>query len=129
MSKYYRLITALEDRTDKEWTAKFSEIEDIIGNKLPMSASTYQAWWANRPQAQGRIWLRAGWRVTKVDLEDKQVTFIRFADPSDTADGSRYTATKARAKALGSLTVAEAKAGLAMNFGVPITKIKIVVHL
>lgn len=128
-TKYYRLLSHLEGRNDKEWVAKFSEIEEVIGSKLPSSAAKFPSWWANRPLAQGRIWLSAGWRVTKVDLEEQRVIFIRFADPADTSDGSRYSAAKGRSKALGSLTVAEAKAGLAINFGVAVSRIRIVVHL
>lgn len=128
-TKYLRLLSHLEGRSENEWSTTFEEIEGIIKSNLPKSARVYSAWWANRPMAQGRFWLTAGWRVTKVDLEAGTVLFCRFADPTGTADGSRYSLAKVRSKTLGSLTIAEAKAGLAMNFGVPVTRIQIIVRL
>lgn len=126
-SKYYRLSEHLQERNDREWVASFAEIEKLIGRSLPASARQYHSWWANRPLAQGHTWLSAGWRVTQPDLEKEQVTFICFADPN--ADGSRSAASRAKSRKLGSLTVAEAKAGLAANFGVPVSRISITVRL
>lgn len=128
-TKYYRLLSNMEGRSDSEWSTTFSEIEEVMKSKLPPSAAKFSSWWANRPVAQGRIWLSAGWRVANVDLEEQRVTFVRFVEPAETGDRSKYPLARARSKALGLLTVAEAKAGLAMNFGVSVSRIQIVVRL
>ncbi len=58
-----------------EFTISFKQIEIIIGNKLPKSAYTYQAWWANqtntenRPQA--KAWLDADFVVERFHLDKK----------------------------------------------------------
>jgi len=57
-----------------------SEIEAIIGNNLPISASRDTEWWKNaRFTAQGRSWIDIGWNVESVDMNNHTVTFIRVA--------------------------------------------------
>jgi len=62
-------------------TVSFRQIENIIGNKLPKSAYTYTAWWANqtdkknRPQA--KAWLDANFVVDGFHL-DKKNGWVRF---------------------------------------------------
>jgi hypothetical protein len=123
-SKYYRLSEYLQERHDSEWVASFADIEKIIGRALPASARQHHSWWANRPLAQGHTWLSAGWRVTRPDLQKQQVTFVCFVNGN--ADGSP---NMRQGKKVRTLTVAEAKAGLATNFGVPISRISITVRL
>lgn len=57
----------------------FQEIEDIIGESLPVSAYTYQAWWENRKPyvSQARAYIEAGFLVEKVNLVEKWVLFIK----------------------------------------------------
>lgn len=56
----------------------FQQIEEIIGEALPDSAYTYQAWWANdKTHSQAIAWLEAGWEVDSFNLSTKQVTFRR----------------------------------------------------
>jgi len=59
-----------------------AEIEGIIGNNLPISASRDSEWWKNtRFTAQGRSWMDIGWGVESVDMNNHTVTFIRVAKP------------------------------------------------
>jgi len=57
----------------------FEEIEIILGNKLPNSARDHRSWWANDSvsHTQSQQWLRAGWRVTGVNMNDGIITFSR----------------------------------------------------
>jgi len=58
----------------------FDEIEKIIGEELPASASQYRPWWGNEANAQSRqchAWLDAGWQVDSVDLQKKLVVFSK----------------------------------------------------
>jgi len=60
----------------------FAEIEGIIGDNLPLSASRDNEWWSNtRFTAQGRAWIDVGWNVESVDLQNRTVTIIRVAKP------------------------------------------------
>lgn len=45
----------------------FTQIEAMIGRKLPASAREHRAWWGNdRQHTQARQWLDAGWKVKTV---------------------------------------------------------------
>jgi CBS domain-containing protein len=53
-------------------------IEKIIDDQLPPSARRHRSMWANdlsRPQA--RQWIDAGWRVSRVDLDEERIIFVR----------------------------------------------------
>jgi hypothetical protein len=59
-------------------TLRFAEIENIIGARLPRSASDYLAWWGNQDYGvQAPAWIGAGFVVDGVDLERKLVRFQR----------------------------------------------------
>src|SRR5271157_501420 len=83
MSKYEPLKRFLEDidATIDVLSLSFSEVESILGFKLPNSAFEHRAWWSNpsspmdHPYAQS--WLEAGWKVDTVDQLDKRVHFRR----------------------------------------------------
>ena len=72
MSKYNPLGNFLAETplSITENTLTFSQIEIILGFKLPYSAYNHRAWWANpssvddHPYAQS--WLAAGWKVETV---------------------------------------------------------------
>ncbi|MHB8995294.1 MAG: DUF7662 domain-containing protein [Armatimonadota bacterium] len=69
-------------------TLTFAEIEEIIGGKLPKSASTHQAWWANErnpTQVQKVAWGAAGWRVSVVDIDGSAVEFARVGREAGTS--------------------------------------------
>ena len=80
MGKYEPLAELLRGRRDETWMASFAEIEKALGFALPRSARTYREWWANQRgggHSQARGWQEAGWKVWKVDLAKKMVTFQR----------------------------------------------------
>jgi hypothetical protein len=66
-------------------TLTFSEIEHILGFKLPGSAYDHRPWWANpsstndHPHAQS--WLSAGWKVDTVNQSLQWVRFRRAPGP------------------------------------------------
>ena len=53
----------------------FTEIEKLIGNKLPRSARSTRAWWANTPTTQSESWLSVDWLVDYVNFVTEEVTF------------------------------------------------------
>lgn len=112
MAKYSALTKHLAGTAGDTWTASFAKIESIIGSRLPQSARDYPAWWANQGRAQSLAWERAGWRKSAVDLKRRTVTFTKISP-------------KAPVRAARKLTIAEAKAGLAANFGIPVDAIEI----
>jgi hypothetical protein len=62
----------------------YEEIETLLGHPLPKTAygSSWRQWWANtETHSQALAWLRAGWRVTRPDLANKQVEFRRTGKP------------------------------------------------
>jgi len=83
MSKYEPLKQFLEriQPTVSEKSLSFSEIERILGFKLPNSAYVHRAWWSNpssptdHPYAQS--WLEAGWIIDTVNQKDKWARFRR----------------------------------------------------
>src|SRR6185437_7526088 len=77
MGRYDPLSRHLAGLDKDSWVARFSEIESILGRKLPNSARTYEPWWSNSRQ-EGRhnaAWLDAGWIATDLSLGRKVVTF------------------------------------------------------
>jgi hypothetical protein len=79
-SKYDRLLRVLEKRNEKTISFAFSEIETIVGFKLPKSARQYQEWWANASPGTGhphaQAWTSAG-RKARVNLTAETVAFER----------------------------------------------------
>ena len=75
----HRHLLAL--RTGPEWRASFSEIETILGFRLPDSARLHRPWWSNQKKGGGHshalAWQLAGWRTRAVDLEAETLTFER----------------------------------------------------
>jgi len=58
----------------------FKKIEEIMGDRLPPSAFNNPQWWSNiRSQSHSDAWLSAGWRVEKVELDNKVVIFKRVS--------------------------------------------------
>ena len=59
-------------------TIPFHEIEEILGKDLPLAARTNLKWWTNDMQKAhdtAAAWLKAGWKVDKVNFKDEFVTF------------------------------------------------------
>src|SRR5436305_1264377 len=120
MSRYRDLTFHLANLEQGEWTASFEEIERILRMPLPDSASKYAAWWANQGRAQSLAWESAGWKTSRVDIPNQRVTFVYVADQPERSTPELSEAAK--------LTIAEAKAGLAANFNVPVDAIEITIR-
>jgi hypothetical protein len=123
MSKYHKLSQYLNSLSVDEWVADFGEIETILESDLPDSARRYPAWWSNQAgegHTQSNAWQALGWRTVKLDLAGEKVTFIREARrPADVVAGGSTGR---------GITIAEAKAGLAISFGVPPENIEITIR-
>jgi hypothetical protein len=55
----------------------FSQIEELINQKLSDLAYKHRSWWSNDPatHSQALSWVTAGWLVDDVDLSIQEVTF------------------------------------------------------
>ena len=96
-SVYEALAAYLSRQRAGRVVLRFSEVERIIGRPLPPSAKKHRAWWANDPtHVQARWgWLRAGWKVARVDLRNEVVTFERMS-PGGRASYGGYPVGQAR---------------------------------
>lgn len=117
MSKYSNLTLHLANRDDEVWETTFNEVEEVLGIRLPDSARKHRPWWANDGYAQSTAWLGAGWKTANVDMANEKVTFVYAGDGVDRQNSG---APK--------LTIAEAKAGLAANFNVPVEAVEITIR-
>lgn len=79
MGKYTRLGEFLRAQRGKEVPLTFTEIERIIGGKLPPNSPQYPAWWSNNPSnnVMTKVWLAAGFRTEQVDVKARKVVFRR----------------------------------------------------
>ena len=69
MGKYEPLGKYLSSQPADSCTLTFSDVEEIIGGRLPASARTHQGWWGNdKTHVQARSWMHAGWKVTRHQL-------------------------------------------------------------
>jgi len=65
-----------------------SEIEQLIGERLPAEASS-SPWWSNESALpHHRAWLVSGWRVAAMDDRANRVAFVRIAPDGKTRHGS-----------------------------------------
>ena len=117
MSKYSNLSFHLASLDSEVWETTFDEVEHVLGMQLPDSARKHRPWWANQGHAQSAAWQGAGYKTANVDLENEKVTFVYVGDGVD------RIATEAP-----KLTIAEAKAGLAANFGVSVDAVEIMIR-
>jgi hypothetical protein len=127
MSKYANLSKHLTDLRVSRWEATFEEIEHILGFQLPQRAYKYQAWWANQVgsgHSQTMGWTGAGWKTEELNLQKQRVTFIRSGENEGLA--TSFVASKPPTASM-SLTIAEAKTGLASHFNVTPEMIEITI--
>ncbi|MDO8378126.1 hypothetical protein [Phenylobacterium sp.] len=82
MGKYDPLETFLQGQQGERVPVKFSEVEEILGFKLPASKQ-YPAWWSNNPSnnPMTRTWLRAGYMTEQVDTVSGRLVFRRTHPP------------------------------------------------
>lgn len=77
MGRYDPLNEYLRSVSSHEIQLSFSDIEKVLGFKLPSSAYTYSAWWANGGHSQAYAWINAGYKVGWIDIFEKKVTFCK----------------------------------------------------
>lgn len=82
-SRYAALSDYLREQQRDSVRVSFQEIDGIIGG-LPDAALRHRAWWANSLEfSHARHgWLRAGWRTAEVDMEKRQLSFVRVLPSS-----------------------------------------------
>ena len=126
MAKYYGFegyLSRLDRSGEHRFT--FAKIENILGFPLPASARTYPAWWANQRgpgHSQSHSWMNAGWHSGVIDLKSKQVTFRPVALAREPRDVGRSRA------ATHPLTIAQAKAGVALGLGIKPADVEITIR-
>jgi phosphate-selective porin len=80
-STYYPLHKNLKESGKEELSMKFTEIEKLIGKKLPESARKFRAWWANnlkKGTGQSKSWVEAGYKAMDADIDKGIVRFRKF---------------------------------------------------
>lgn len=77
MSKYQPLQEYLLNSNANTLSLSFSDIEKILGFKLPASSLKHRAWWSNNPSnnVMTEAWIKAGYETGEVDLESKTLKF------------------------------------------------------
>ena len=82
-SKYQPLTEFLLHCGQTSIQLTFSQIEQIIGLKLPYSAYAHSVWWVNSNQTTCVHWLKAGYIITQYSLEKKYVAFQKNEDEAN----------------------------------------------
>ena len=77
MSKYDRLAAFLTQCGQDTVMLTFSQMEQILGFKLPASAQNHREWWGNGGHSQANAWLSVGYKVDHVAQDSHWVRFIR----------------------------------------------------
>ena len=84
-AKYQPLTSHLRAQRADQVRMSFTEIERVIGAKLPHSADSHRAWWSNNPtnNVMTQAWLDAGFESEHVDLPGRKLVFrrVRGAPP------------------------------------------------
>ena len=76
--KYERLRNHLQTITTDRWRTTFDAVESVVGSRLPDSAYRHPAWWSNaESHTQAKAWMAAGFGTHAVDVERREVTFVR----------------------------------------------------
>jgi hypothetical protein len=80
MGKYDPLRAFLLSSNAEEVPLSFEEIEALLGAPLPPSQK-HPAWWSNNPtnNTMTRMWLEAGYRTERLDVDGRKVVFRRAA--------------------------------------------------
>ncbi len=98
MGKYEPLGAFLRGQHAPEVMLTFSQVEKIIGIKLPPKAQQQRAWWSNNPDnnVMTRVWLAAGYETARVDIGARRLVFRRIkgapqaAGPMPVKKGERH---------------------------------------
>lgn len=73
-------LNQLSKDGNHNWETSFDEIEGILKNKLPSSASNHRSSWANTNKGPSRAWVTLGWKTRKVDMSAKTLAFRYIGD-------------------------------------------------
>ena len=89
MGKYDPLGQYLSGQPTDSCTLTFSEVETIIGGRLPASAREHQGWWGNdKTHVQARSWMHVDWKVHQNHLLRRgHVHFTRTVRDNLSNDG------------------------------------------
>ena len=84
MSKYKPLERHLRASGKPRLVLTFSQIEKILGMRLPTSARRHPAWWSNNEgsHVQAQAWRDPGYRTEQVDITGEKLTFVADKSPS-----------------------------------------------
>lgn len=97
MTKYEPLTTYLNLCKKTSIKLTYSEIEEILGFELPLSARKYKEWWGNgrsHPNSQSKAWEEAGYKTTDVILGESVVFEKVMYKNSKTVNGKLVTQIK-----------------------------------
>ncbi|MGB9365776.1 MAG: hypothetical protein WCE79_07170 [Xanthobacteraceae bacterium] len=85
MGRYEPLTEFLRNKRTDRIEMTFSQIEDVIGRKLPPSAVFYRSWWSNNPSnsVMTKAWRDAGFLSEQVDMDARTVVFSRTDSVSE----------------------------------------------
>jgi hypothetical protein len=76
--KYRKLWEWLRAQDADEIPLSFEEVEEVLGIPLPPSARLHMPhWYGYDGTALGRAIRDAGWKASKVDLQEQRVTFVQ----------------------------------------------------
>ncbi len=80
MSKYEPLANYLKSVDFESIPMTFTKIELIINDSLPASARKHRPWWSNNPSNSTvlRSWIAAGYKVTKVNMNNECLVFVKI---------------------------------------------------
>ena len=78
MGKYSPLRSYLMAQAGERVPMSFSDIEKLLGEKLPASKQ-YPAWWSNNPSnnPMTKEWLAAGFQTESVNIAGEKLVFRR----------------------------------------------------
>ena len=79
MSKYKPLEDYLSRAENDNIQMRFTDIENVIGFKLPASSHRHRAWWSNNTSnnVMTFAWMNAGFETEDVDMAGKRLVFRR----------------------------------------------------
>ncbi len=88
-SKYAPLESHLRDSGHAQVPMTFSEIERVVGLRLPPAAFKHRALWSNNPGnwVMTKAWLAAGYETEKVDMEKRKLVFRKAVPDALVAGG------------------------------------------
>ena len=94
MSKYFPLSEYLLKSEATRIELTFDEIEKILGFKLPQSAYSYAAWWANKGHNHALTWTNVGYSVDNINFSIDTVSFLKTTSVISTKSKSDVTIKK-----------------------------------